>query len=75
MEASKPAIVKPNYMIMSLQRILVLIVIFSSVFIVVYYTPMPGKIFKSINNNNCLGFIFIKLISRIVTHVCDDEMY
>lgn len=33
---------KPNYMLMSLQRILVLSVIFASVVVVVYYTPMPG---------------------------------
>lgn len=33
---------KPNYMLMSLQRILVLSVIMASVVVVVYFTPMPG---------------------------------
>lgn len=35
---------KPNYMLMSLQRIFVLSVIFAGVFVVVHYTPMPGTI-------------------------------
>lgn len=34
---------KPNYMLMSFQRILVLSVIIASVIVVVYFTPMPGK--------------------------------
>lgn len=49
METEKEAIqvrdvpfVKPNYMLMSLQRILVLTVILAGVIVVVYYTPMPG---------------------------------
>lgn len=33
---------KPNYMLMSLQRIFVLFVIAACVSVVVYYTPMPG---------------------------------
>lgn len=37
------SMVKPNYMLMSLQRILVLIVILAGVLVVVHYTPMPGK--------------------------------
>ncbi|XP_045532985.1 laccase-2-like [Pieris brassicae] len=38
---------KPNYMLMSLQRILVLFVILISVIIVVYYTPMPEEYFEN----------------------------
>ncbi|CAH2073512.1 unnamed protein product, partial [Iphiclides podalirius] len=38
---------KPNYMLMSLQRILVLFVIFASVIVVVYYTPMPEEYFEN----------------------------
>jgi hypothetical protein len=34
---------KPNYMLMSLQRILVLFIILVGVVLVVYYTPMPGN--------------------------------
>lgn len=51
MESEKEAIqvrdvsfVKPNYMLMSLQRILVLTVILAGVIVVVYYTPMPGTL-------------------------------
>lgn len=36
-------VAKPNYMLMSLQRIFVLIVILASVMVVVYYTPTPGQ--------------------------------
>lgn len=35
---------RPNYMLMSLQRIFVLSVILVGVLIVVHYTPMPGTI-------------------------------
>ncbi|CAH0406363.1 unnamed protein product [Chilo suppressalis] len=38
---------KPNYMIMSLQRIFVLFVIFTGVLIVVRYTPMPEEYFEN----------------------------
>ncbi|CAG4988626.1 unnamed protein product [Parnassius apollo] len=38
---------KPNYILMSLQRILVLFVIFAGVIIVVYYTPMPEEYFEN----------------------------
>ncbi|CAG4911873.1 unnamed protein product [Colias eurytheme] len=38
---------KPNYMLMSLQRILVLFVILASVIVVVYYTPMPEEYFEN----------------------------
>lgn len=48
-EASDVVAQKPNYMLMSLQRILVLSVILAGVVVVVYYTPMPG-------NLNCLQF-------------------
>lgn len=41
-----PPIQKPNYMLMSLQRIFVLCVIFASVIVVVYYTPMPEEYFE-----------------------------
>lgn len=34
---------KPNYMLMSLQRIFLMFLIVISVIVVVYYTPMPGK--------------------------------
>lgn len=37
---------KPNYMLMSLQRICLLICISVVVTIVVYYTPMPGQYCK-----------------------------
>ncbi|CAH0604858.1 unnamed protein product [Chrysodeixis includens] len=53
MESEKEAIqvrdvpfVKPNYMLMSLQRIFVLIVILAGVIVVVYYTPMPEEYFE-----------------------------
>lgn len=36
------SLLKPNYMLLSLQRILVLTVILTGVILVVYYTPMPG---------------------------------
>lgn len=46
MESEKKEVIvpvqKPNYMLMSLQRILVLSVIILGVVVVVYYTPMPG---------------------------------
>ncbi|KAM3963026.1 uncharacterized protein ACR2FA_002785 [Aphomia sociella] len=38
---------KPNYMLMSLQRILVLLFILTSVIVVVYYTPMPEEYFEN----------------------------
>ncbi|VVC96942.1 unnamed protein product [Leptidea sinapis] len=38
---------KPNYMLMSLQRIVVLLVILASVVVVVYYTPMPEEYFEN----------------------------
>ncbi|CAH2086221.1 unnamed protein product [Euphydryas editha] len=40
-------VIKPNYMLMSLQRILVLSVIMASVVIVVYFTPMPEEYFEN----------------------------
>ncbi|XP_059057062.1 uncharacterized protein LOC131850734 [Achroia grisella] len=46
-EASSVPYRKPNYMLMSLQRILVLTVIFTSVIVVVYYTPMPEEYFEN----------------------------
>lgn len=36
---------KPNYMLMSIQRILLLIAIAFCVVVVVYFTPMPGWLF------------------------------
>ncbi|XP_041977251.1 laccase-1-like [Aricia agestis] len=39
--------VKPNYMLMSLQRIFVLSVIMASVIVVVYFTPMPEDHFET----------------------------
>lgn len=41
--AASVQVLKPNYMLMSLQRILVLAVILAGVVVVVYYTPMPGN--------------------------------
>ncbi|KAJ8725810.1 hypothetical protein PYW08_003993 [Mythimna loreyi] len=41
------SMVKPNYMLMSLQRILVLIVILAGVLVVVHYTPMPEEYFEN----------------------------
>ncbi|XP_072943575.1 uncharacterized protein [Epargyreus clarus] len=38
---------KPNYMLMSLQRILILCVIIASVVVVVYFTPMPEEYFEN----------------------------
>lgn len=46
-EANNEELKKPNYMLMSLQRIFVLCVIFASVVVVVYYTPMPGIYFEN----------------------------
>lgn len=43
MDAPSAELQKPNYMLMSLQRILVIFVILIGVIVVVYYTPMPGK--------------------------------
>lgn len=43
MEVHGVPVQKPNYMLMSLQRILVLVIIFACVLIVVRYTPMPGN--------------------------------
>ncbi|XP_013180731.1 PREDICTED: laccase-2-like [Papilio xuthus] len=43
----RDVIVKPNYMLMSLQRILVLFVILAGVIVVVYYTPMPEEYFEN----------------------------
>lgn len=43
-DAPSDELQKPNYMLMSLQRILVIFVILVSVLVVVYYTPMPGKL-------------------------------
>ncbi|XP_047527764.1 laccase-2-like [Vanessa atalanta] len=40
-------VIKPNYMLMSLQRILVLSVIMASVVVVVYFTPMPEEYFEN----------------------------
>nr|XP_021185066.2 uncharacterized protein LOC110372581 [Helicoverpa armigera] len=40
-------LVKPNYMLMSLQRILVLTVILAGVIVVVHYTPMPEEYFEN----------------------------
>ncbi|XP_046965212.1 laccase-2-like [Vanessa cardui] len=40
-------VIKPNYMLMSLQRILVLSVIMASVIVVVYFTPMPEEYFEN----------------------------
>lgn len=45
MDSRNVLLEKPNYMLMSLQRILVLFVIFAGVIVVVYYTPMPGMTF------------------------------
>ncbi|KAJ0180677.1 hypothetical protein K1T71_004081 [Dendrolimus kikuchii] len=45
-DAQALPIYKPNYMLMSLQRIFVICVIFVSVFVVVYYTPMPEEYFE-----------------------------
>lgn len=42
-DAPSAELQKPNYMLMSLQRILVILIILASVLVVVYYTPMPGK--------------------------------
>lgn len=42
-DAPSAELQKPNYMLMSLQRILVILVILIGVIVVVYYTPMPGK--------------------------------
>ncbi|KAL0842290.1 hypothetical protein ABMA28_014427 [Loxostege sticticalis] len=51
MEAEKKEVIvpvqKPNYMLMSLQRILVLSVIILGVVVVVYYTPMPEEYFEN----------------------------
>ncbi|XP_013194883.2 uncharacterized protein LOC106138305 [Amyelois transitella] len=38
---------KPNYMLMSLQRIFVLSVIFAIIVIIVYHTPMPEEYFEN----------------------------
>lgn len=46
MDTTSDVIRKPNYMLMSLQRILVLFVIMASVIVVVYYTPMPGTVLR-----------------------------
>lgn len=43
MDAPSAELQKPNYMLMSLQRIIVIFVILIGVIVVVYYTPMPGK--------------------------------
>ncbi|XP_068629765.1 uncharacterized protein [Battus philenor] len=47
MDPHSAVIQKPNYMLMSLQRILVLFVILSGVIVVVYYTPMPEEYFEN----------------------------
>lgn len=47
MDTTSDVIRKPNYMLMSLQRILVLFVIMASVIVVVYYTPMPEEYFEN----------------------------
>lgn len=49
MDTNSDVIRKPNYMLMSLQRILVLFVIMASVIVVVYYTPMPGMASAQVN--------------------------
>lgn len=41
------ALLKPNYMLMSLQRILVFTVILAGVLLVVHYTPMPESYFEN----------------------------
>lgn len=50
---------KPNYMLMSLQRIFVLSVILVSVVVVVYYTPMPGKHLRAYPSYLCRYFRFV----------------
>ncbi|XP_028038520.1 laccase-2-like isoform X1 [Bombyx mandarina] len=47
MEVHGVPVQKPNYMLMSLQRILVLVIIFACVLIVVRYTPMPEEYFEN----------------------------
>lgn len=42
-QVSEVSMVKPNYMLMSLQRIIVIFVILAAVLVVVHYTPMPGN--------------------------------
>lgn len=54
---------KPNYMLMSLQRIVVIAVILASVIVVVYYTPMPGSNFRYYFIENALklmDYTFLK---------------
>ncbi|XP_063531553.1 uncharacterized protein LOC134742375 [Cydia strobilella] len=46
-DACSAPVVKPNYMLMSLQRIFVLSVIIACVIGVVYYTPMPEEYFEN----------------------------
>ncbi|XP_034840553.1 uncharacterized protein [Maniola hyperantus] len=46
-DSSRDVIWKPNYMLMSFQRILVLSVIMASVIVVVYFTPMPEEYFEN----------------------------
>lgn len=55
-DAPSAELQKPNYMLMSLQRILVIFVILIGVIVVVYYTPMPGK----------NGFIFNTIFSEFL---------
>lgn len=55
-------LVKPNYMLISLQKILVLTVIFFSVIVVVYYTPMPGKI-------NIIYFLYQLCFLNFITNI------
>ncbi|KAI8434746.1 hypothetical protein MSG28_003267 [Choristoneura fumiferana] len=45
-EACSAPMVKPNYMLMSLQRIFALSLIIACVVVVVYYTPMPEEYFE-----------------------------
>lgn len=55
-DAPSAELQKPNYMLMSLQRVLVIFVILIGVIVVVYYTPMPGK----------NGFIFNTILSEFL---------
>ncbi|XP_026758038.2 uncharacterized protein LOC113517539 [Galleria mellonella] len=48
-EASSVPHKKPNYTLMSLQRILVLSFVLISVIVVIYYTPMPDEYFENCN--------------------------
>ncbi|CAH0721849.1 unnamed protein product, partial [Brenthis ino] len=47
MDTNSDVLNKPNYMLMSFQRIVVLLVIMASVIVVVYFTPMPEEYFEN----------------------------